>query len=195
MISASRDRLTSDSPADLPVDTVRLLRVDGVPFEAVLEEWVGPKLFSSELRDGSLHRLGERWSGLARHRRSDHLVVGRIADSDSELEYGAFVMEPGLGRLLLVDIEDGQERFVNSGLGAFLRCVDAFVAWWDGLIREPKSVGPDSDERLGRQVEFIGARLSGIDPESMQDPDSYWPLWLEDLRSPCAARRASCAGC
>lgn len=183
MISASRDRLTSDSPPGLPAGMVRLLRTDGVPSEAVLDGWVGPKLFSSELRDGSLHRLGERWPSLATHQRAEHLVIGGITDSDGELEYGAFVMEPGHGRLLLVDTQGGHERFVNSGLGEFLRCLDAFVAWWQDLVREPKSDGPESVERLDRQLGAIATRLVGIDPASMQDPNSYWPVWLTDLRT------------
>jgi hypothetical protein len=183
MISASRDRLTSDAPTGLSAEADHRLRVDGVPSEAVLDERVGPKVFSSELGDGSLHRLGVRWPGLATHRRAAHFVLGRISDSESELEYGAFVMEPGVARVILVDIEGGHESLVNSDLGAFLRCIDAFVAWWDDLIREPKSVGPDSAERLEREVEELAARLSEIDPESMRAPDSYWPLWLDDLRT------------
>jgi len=186
MITASRHRLIGRPPEGLPAQLDHELRESGVPVQAMLAGWAGPTLFSSELGDGKLVPLGQRWPSHAGHALASHWVIASIRELESEetvVPHGAFVIEPGPGRLYLVDLgERGSVRFVNTSLAAFLRALVVFVAWWESTVRGSSSEGPELSDRWEQQVNALGEQLAAIDPDCLADPENYWPVWCEDLR-------------
>ena len=185
MITESRHRLIGRPPEGLSAQLEREVPEPGVPAQATLDRWVGPTLFSSELGAGKLVPLGQRWPSQAGHPLGSHWVIASIRDprsAEAAVPYAAFVLEPGSGRLRLVDLDEpGRERFVNSSLGAFLRALAAFVAWWESAARVSRS-GPEPSGRWEQQVNALGEELAAIDPDCLAFPENYWPLWCEDLR-------------
>lgn len=177
MLSAWRDLLTGELPYALPGNAEQLLRGAGVPAEASLDWRIGPTLFSSELASGAARLLGERWPALAGHPHARALVLGRSSERNGGLDHAAFVLEPARGGVLRVELAGGATRLVNSDLGAFLRSLEAFVRWWDGLLRD-RSFGAPMADHLRR----LAAALREIDAPSLDGQGGYWPSWLEDLR-------------
>jgi hypothetical protein len=185
MLSSKRDRLTGGSLPGLAAEAERVLRVEGVPREVALDEWSGPTIFSSELSSGRLSLLAHRWPTLASHEHRNSIVLGRIREQDWDLEHAAYVLQPDVGTVIAVDLDGRLSRFVNSDLGSFLRCLEAFVTWWDDLARKQQlHASPASEDEGGeRDVQMLATRLKQIDPTSLADANAYWPAWIDDLRT------------
>lgn len=183
MLSPIRDRLTGGALAGIPADAGKVLREMGVPRDAVLEGWVGPTLFSSELASGNASTLAQRWPTLASHEHARSFVLGRIREQDSDLGHAAFVLKPGVGSIFLVDLDGQVSRFVNSDVSAFLACLEKFVAWWDDLVHKQQLHGAPAPEEGEREFQVLATALEQIDSRSLADPEAYWPGWIDDLRT------------
>jgi hypothetical protein len=152
----------------------RTLAMRGVPHEVRLPGWTGPTFFSSELADGRLRTL-EQFAGAGGAETAGVAgwVLGSMRDplSWDDEPSAVFVLERASGRVLLVDLEQGQRpTFVSSSAGLFLDAVDVFLQWWGG------------EEPLQDRLRRIRADLARIDPPAMASPQNHWPQWLEDLR-------------
>lgn len=173
VIVTSRDRLREKVP-DLGAASVRPLTMRGVPREVQLPGWTGPTFFSSELGHGRLQPLDVFAPSSAEGCNVRGWVLGSVREP---LSFGAddasavFVMERGTGRVLLVDLDQGQRpTFVDSSAGLFLDAIDVFLQWWQA--------GPSREAELRR----IREDLLRLDPPAMASPVHYWPQWLDDLR-------------
>lgn len=183
MLSPTRDRLTGGAAAGIPADADQVLREVGVPRDAVLDGWVGPTLFSSELVSGKATVVAQRWPTLASHEHARSFVLGRIREQDSDLEHAAFVLKPAVGSIFLVDLDGRVSRFVNTHVGAFLACMETFVAWWDALVRRQQLHGPPSPEDGERELRVLATALVEVDARSLTDAEAYWRGWIDDLRT------------
>ena len=172
VVVTERHRLREKIP-DLGA-AARTLAMRGVPREVRIAGWTGPTFFTSELGDGRMRTL-EQFAGPGLDAGGVvGWVLGSMRDPFSWAEEPAaavFVVEAGSGRVLLVDLEQGQRpTFVSSSAGLFLDAMDVFLQWWGG--EEPV------EERLKR----IRTDLARIDPPAMTSPNHHWPQWLDDLR-------------
>ena len=138
-----------------------------------------------ELSGGSTGVVAQRWPALATHEHAHSMVLGLIRERDSDLEHAAFVLEPGRGSVFLVDVDGHMSRFVNSDLERFLRCLEAFVSWWDESVRAPQRDGGtgSEDEDRERGLRLLATTLEQIDSRCLADADAYWPAWIDDLRT------------
>jgi hypothetical protein len=80
------------------------------------------------------------------------------------------------GCLWLVD-PDGQlpTRFVDSSMQQFGAILSAFQRVWANR----QDAG--EDEAAEATAELTAA-IAGLDPHALNDPDSYWPVLLEQMR-------------
>jgi SUKH-4 immunity protein of toxin-antitoxin system len=172
VVVTERHRLREKIPA--LGQAARTLAMRGVPREIRIPGWTGPTFFTSELVDGRLRTLEQFAGPTADTAGVVGWVLGSMRDPLSWSDAPAaavFVVERESGRVLLVDLEQGQHpTFVSSSAGLFLDAVDVFLQWWGG--EEPV------EERLRR----IRTDLARVDPPAMASPQHHWPQWLDDLR-------------
>jgi hypothetical protein len=173
VIVTQRDRLR-EKVADLGAAAVRPLTMRGVPREVQLPGWTGPTFFTSELGHGRLQTLDVFAPAIPEALGVHGWVLGSVREpmsSRAEDASAVFVMERGTGRVVLVDLEQGQRpTFVDSSAGLFLDAIDVFLQWWQA--------------GAGRNAELRRIRedLLRLDPPAMASPVHYWPQWLDDLR-------------
>ncbi|WP_242343994.1 SUKH-4 family immunity protein [Anaeromyxobacter terrae] len=172
VVVTERHRLREKYP-DLGA-AARTLALRGVPREVRIPGWTGPTFFTSELADGRLRTL-EQFAGGAAEGAGvvAGWVLGSMRDPMSwgdEPAAAVFVLERGSGRVLLVDLEQGQRPvFVSSSAGLFLDAIDVFLQWWG------------DEESVAQRLKRIRTDLARIDPPSMASPSNHWPQWLDDL--------------
>ncbi|WP_242341187.1 SUKH-4 family immunity protein [Anaeromyxobacter sp. SG66] len=171
VVVTERHRLREKLP-DLG-NAARTLALRGVPREVRIPGWTGPTFFSSELADGRLRTLEQFASGGAETAGVTGWVIGSMRDPMSwgdEPPAAVFVLERVSGRVLLVDLEQGQRpAFVSSSAGLFLDAIDVFLQWWG------------AEEPVAQRLKRIRTDLARIDPPAMASPANHWPQWLDDL--------------
>ncbi len=163
---------------DLPGATLDTLIGDGVPRELSLPDWDGPTLFSSELADGRL--VSTASPGALVERRGDHegYILGAVRDRESRAVYSVFVLRKGIGDVWLLDATRPEDdRFVNGSLDAFLASMHAFHAGFAHLVETL-----DEAERR-RLVTSFRMLLTKLDARALEDPEHYWPGWLDELEA------------
>lgn len=160
---------------DLPADVRETLTTRGVPDELRLPDWNGPTLFTSELGAGRLVSTAEPGALVARAGPDEAYVVGSVRETlDEPTVYAVFALRRGTGEVWLLDANDPDgDRFVSSGLGPFLRSLEAFRAAFDRMVAD----SPDRE----RIVASFQALLEKLDPRALDDQENYWPGWLEEL--------------
>jgi hypothetical protein len=145
-----------------------------LPVEIRLAGWLGPSLFTSEVRDGRLVPLYEFDTELHEHTHARSMVIGTVREAEgfTPAAYAAFCVDPRTGIVVLVDLDAPfRVRFVNSGPEEFLASLAAFVAGWPRLAR--------ADEALASTIDQFRLELAGIDAAAFSDADAFWPTSLE----------------
>ncbi|HEX5060134.1 MAG TPA: SUKH-4 family immunity protein [Kofleriaceae bacterium] len=169
--------------------------LERLPQEVRLEGWVGPTMFTSEVRDGvviTLEELDRRFLG---HEHARSLVIGTIRETEAAetddgpsggpyrgavmsgangWAYAAFCIDPRTENIVLIDFDDVRPttRFVNSSLALFLASLNAFLEAW------PRLAGSDDDAAVAWSA-GVCRELEAIDPAAMSDGDDFWPVSLE----------------
>jgi hypothetical protein len=171
VVVTERHRLREKLPELGPA--ARTLAMRGVPREVRIPGWTGPTFFTSELADGRLRTLEQVAGPAADTAGVVGWVLGSMRDPLSWSDAPAaavFVVERESGRVLLVDLEQGERpTFVSSSVGLFLDAVDVFLQWWGG------------EEPVEGRLKRIRTDLARMDPPAMASPQHHWPRWLDDL--------------
>ena len=176
-MSSSTLRASILKNATIPESAKIALSSVGVPDELRLPGWVGPTLFTSEIRDGELRRLEDAFPSPGGAMSTGYLL-GTIRETirgPSEQAYAAFVIEEGQGRVYLVDLDDPRSaRLTNSSLEHFLRSLELFYEAWPALTS-------DHEPAAAAALTLLQNRMAEVDPEAWKQDDSYWATWVEEL--------------
>lgn len=160
---------------ELPEATLRALTTTGVPRELRLPEWPGPTLFTSELGGGRLVSTADPAAIVARTGAETGYLLGSVRDTTGDVGHvhAAFALRRGTGEVFLLEVLDPSiDRFVASDLAVFLTALDAFHTAWPLMVSGP------TREAV---VASFRALLTKLDARALEDPESYWPGWLEEL--------------
>jgi hypothetical protein len=91
-------------------------------------------------------------------------------------DYGTNICLDSAGRVHSIDPSgEYPDRFVNSGLEAFLR----FLAL---VLAERTASEGLSDDELDERVEVLADVLVGLDKVAFEDPESWWSVIFEQMR-------------
>ncbi|MEQ1501117.1 MAG: SUKH-4 family immunity protein [Myxococcota bacterium] len=156
-----RHHLTDrEPPAGLPAEAGWFLAQDGLPADLRLAGWAGPTLFTSAMATGSLPQVEGGW------------VLGTIRETQgADAEYAQFVARAPQGDVVLIEAPDGAVQRAGSTVPTFVRAIEAFHQGFAGLPQPPS---PNDVLQLLDQVRRI-------DPAVVDDPDSYWTRWVDEL--------------
>ena len=149
--------------------------IQQLPKEICLEGWLGPTLFTPEVRDGELIKLGAFCSPLDGHELSNAFVIGseRETQDNTRTPYAAFCIDQSTGSVHHVGLDPPYSvRFVNGCIGELVASLQTVVAGWPLL--------KDSDDAAATAaLEHLRSKLAAVDPASMADDDAFWPTVLE----------------
>jgi hypothetical protein len=124
------------------------------------------------LGEGRLLSTRDAASPIARPDDREAYVFGAVRDVTGDAPpYSYFALRRGSGEVWLLDAGDPTlDRFVSSSLATFLASMNAFHTAWPQLAY-------GSDE----VVASFRALLAKLDARALDDPENYWPGWLEEL--------------
>jgi hypothetical protein len=163
----------------IPNRAKRLLSTRGVPDDLRLPGFLGPTLFTSEIRDGKLRPLSDYFS---RRKRlvPEGFVIGTTRETMNPVEetpYSAFTVTRN-GWVVLVDLEDFRKKWtVNSSLERYLDSLNLFFEKWCAL-----GFG-NEDAETYRTIRRLRNAMTRLDPAAWKSLENYWPQWFEEFET------------
>jgi hypothetical protein len=154
--------------------------LEQVPLEVRLAGWVGPTLFTSEVREGDLATLDAFAPLPSKHNHAKSLVFGTVRETQGVIAsaYSAFCIDPATGGIVLVDLDPPYRTIiVNTGLVEFVASLRAFVDAWPTIASAHERTIPGI---LGD----LRSQLGAIDPNAMSDDEWFWPTCVSQCGDP-----------